>query len=213
MVAVVAQAMPQDWRAASIEQHYALVGPVVLAGGATRVLGTSVDLSEATAQTQELSASLRDGDWVAVSGLWKEDVLVASKLERIDGQQIAVVSGSYVPNQVDAAFMIGNSEVSGLDLKHVEMGQIVTVTGQPLPGGIAAETVRIGLFSGPMSRVIAQGFMSKPTTDGLYTILGSGAVSFTDQPQMIDTQTVGIYCIANDADGQASMAPLGAVCE
>jgi len=40
--------------------------------------------------------------------------------------------------------------------------------------------------------------MSKPADDGFYTILGSGAVSFTDQPHMIDTQTVGLYCISQD---------------
>jgi len=110
-----------------------------------------------------------------------------------------------MPTGAEDAFKIGTSEVSGLDLSHVEIGQIVTVTGRAAPNGVTAETVRIGLFSGPLQKVIAQGFMSKPTADGLYTVLGTGAVSFTDQPQMIDTQTVGLYCISPDAGNQVQI--------
>ena len=214
-VVVVAERLAQDWKAASIEQHFALVGPVNISGGALSVLGTTVDMSLATEDSRSRAEVLTDGDWVAVSGLWKGQTVVASRLVLAPDQSVAVLSGSYMPSATPETFEIGTTRVSGLDLAHVELGQMVTVTGRPQEGGIAAQTVRIGLFSGPMDRIIAQGYMSQPTQDGLYTILGSGAVSFTDQPQMIDTETSGLYCIEVDptAGGPVRMTQGTSGCE
>jgi len=154
-VVLVAQQMPMDWQAESIHLHYPVIGPVALDDGALTVLGVDLDLSNALDETHLMSPALKNGDWIAVSGLWRGETLMVSKLTAIDPQK----------------------------------------RGVPTPTGLDAKTVHIGLFAEPMHRVIAQGYMSEPTPTGLYTILGSGVVSFTDQPQMIDTQTAGVFCI------------------
>ena len=198
-VVVVARPSSQDWVAEQIDQHHPAIGPITLQNGALTLLGASLDLSQAQIETQRLAPTLSDGDWVAVSGLWKGPVLMVTKLDRIDPRENAVLSGSYMPRS-DNAFMIGGSIVGGLDLEHVDAGDSVTVTGAPSPNGIQASEVRIGLFSEPMYRIIAQGYMSAPTPTGLYTILGSGMVSFTDQPEMIDTQSAGVFCLSMEGN-------------
>lgn len=208
-VVVVARKMPADWQAESIHLHYPIIGPVALKDGALTVLGVDLDLSDAVDETHLMSPRLKNGDWIAVSGLWKGETLMVSKLTAVDPQKSGTLSGSYMPGSVDT-FMIGGARISGLDLTHVKPGDSVTVTGRPEPEGLKAQTVRIGLFSGPMETIIAQGYMSQPTASGLYTILGSGVVSFTDQPQMIDTQTAGVFCISlAQADGMYAITPVG----
>jgi len=193
-VVLVAQQMPMDWQAESIHLHYPVIGPVALDDGALTVLGVDLDLSNALDETHLMSPALKNGDWIAVSGLWRGETLMVSKLTAIDPQKSGTLSGSYMPGSPDM-FVIGGAAVDGIDLSHVQPGDHVTVTGVPTPTGLDAKTVHIGLFAEPMHRVIAQGYMSEPTPTGLYTILGSGVVSFTDQPQMIDTQTAGVFCI------------------
>ncbi len=206
-VVVVARPMEADWQADSIQLHYPIIGPLTLDKGALTVLGVDLDLSDAVDDTQLMAPTLKDGDWVAVSGLWKGDTLMVSKLTAIEPQESGTLSGSYIPSAADA-FTIGQAIISGLDLTHVQTGDNVTVTGTPTPNGLNAQTVSIGLFSAPMHKIIAQGYMSEPTEAGLYTILGSGVVSFTDQPQMIETQTAGVFCITMvEGDGVNQITP------
>ncbi len=194
-VAVVAEAMPSDWRAKTIEAHYPLVGPLDLENGRTFILGTPVDLS--AVETNGLAV----GDWVAIGGLWKGNTVIASAVTAVPEGNSAVISGTFMPSNAKDQFVVGSSIVTGLDPSHIEPGDVVTVTGKATETGIAAETVRVGLFSSQMKAIIAEGYMSAPMPDGLYTILGSGVVSYTNEPAMIDTESVGLYCIS--ASGSA----------
>ena len=203
LVSVMAERSSDIWNAKTIEVHYPLIGPLKLENGRTWILGTSVDLSQTD------TAGISEGDWLAVSGLWQQDRLIASAVSKLEQRSLAVLSGTYMPSADTDSFLIGQSIVSGVDLAHVEPGDVVTVTGRPSNDGIVAETVRIGLFSGSLEKMIVEGYMSAPMTDGLYTILGSGAVTFTDRPEMIDTSLKGMYCIQMPESPQSSnFAPL-----
>ena len=103
--------------------------------------------------------------------------------------------------QVSASrFVIGETAVTGLDLNHVEMGDMVSVSGEFRDGAIAAKSVRIGLFSSPMSSILIEGYLSTPDPQGVYTVLGSGYVAFTDDPAMAIPSEVQVFCIQPEAD-------------
>lgn len=207
-VAVVAQKTGRDWQADSIRVHYAAIAPVVWKNDTLHVLGSPVDLSDAVAGTRNTAATLTNGDWIAVNGLWKGTTLMASKITPVRAQKMATISGSYMTTAGGKSFVIGGSVVNGLDLLHVASGDVVTVSGQARDGGIMAEMVAIGLFAAPVQNMIAEGYLSRPSADGYYTVLGSGAVSFTENPAMIDPKNRGVYCISIKQDQRrASITP------
>ena len=208
-VAVTARDAQKDWQALTILEILPLVGPLNRLDGKAFVLGSEVRLTDRL--TSEL-ANFQDGDWVAVSGLWQNGVLVASHIRRIGTGQIASVTGNYAPLDGADQFQIGGTKINGAPLEHIAFGDVVTVLGEPNPDGIVAEHIRIGTFAGPVQSIIAEGFMSAPQADGLYTINGSGVRAFTDNPQMIDDSSVGVFCIRLEPDARfATVAPMADV--
>lgn len=90
--------------------------------------------------------------------------------------------------------MIGASVVSGPEPQHLLPGDLVRVVGQPTHDGIRAERLEAGLFAGAVGVVQVQGYYSEPQSSGLYKVLGSGLIAYSDQPEMIDPNTLVIRC-------------------
>lgn len=206
-VVVVARPNDADWSAHSIKLHYPLVGPAVVENGGVSVLGVLLDLGAMDAP------DIKSGDWVAVSGLWQENRVMVSSINQVTSERAAVISGSYTPSGQESGFSIGSAEISGIVPQHVSFGEIITVTGTPQPNGLEATRLRVGLFDDPMDSIIVEGYMSAPTSDGLYTILGSGALAYTTTPSMIDTQVSGIYCVRpGSGESTSAITPMEADC-
>lgn len=197
-VAVVAVPEGDGWRAQSIRQVVPLLGPVDEIGdGWLRVMGTRV-------AAPGLTSGILPGQWIAVSGLWREAEVVASRLDPLPADAFpARIMGSafVVPGQ--DGLSIGGSRVEGIAPQHLAQGELALVTGQPTASGLQAERFEIGLFDAGVGVVQAEGYLSPPLRSGLYTLLGSGLVAYTDQPEMIDGQAHSLRC------GQAGQLATG----
>lgn len=188
-VAVVATPDGSDWQARDIRQVLPLVGPVSAVNGASlTVLGNLVHAPGPV-------TGVVPGEWIAVSGLWRENEVVASRLERIMGDSFnAQITGTYLGPDSQGRVRIGNVPILGLLPQHLQPGDVVRATGQPEPGGLRVEKLEKGLFTAPVALVQAEGYFSPPRADGLYTVLGSGLVAYTDQPDMMHQMDRGIAC-------------------
>lgn len=196
-VAVVTRLEGDVWQAEYIRQVLPLVGPVEAVGDRTlTVLGTRVDLGSLTSE-----AAI--GDWVAVSGFWKSEHVTASSIAILpQWQGPAEVSGTYFRPVSGEPDRVGQTRVFGINPQHLSSGDFVRVTGTPAPGGIEAERLETGLFDAAVGVIQVEGYFSEPKPDGLYTVLGSGLVAFTDQPGMIDAAVRTIQCGANGKLGE-----------
>ena len=188
-VAIVAERVDDGWHARHIRQVFPLVGQVTDFGdGELAVLGTRVTVGETL-------PDLLVGDWVAVSGLWQEQAVRASRIERLTGTEYqARISGTYLSSDQNGALVIGSSLISGISPQHLQSGDLVRVYGEPGPSGIEATRLETGLFDETVGIIQVQGYYSAPQPDGLYTVLGSGLVAYTNQPLMIDTEISVIQC-------------------
>ena len=187
---VVAEVMPQggDWQATRLEEFLALVGPVAADG---TILGARIDLGGESAVTES--------GWAAVSGLWKDDVLMASRIREVPPQETALVRGTFMDGRIGGVNVTLPADVP--------QGAALAVRLRPDGAPVA---YRQGLFSGPVERVIAEGYLSPPSPEGHYTVLGSGLMAQTDQPQMIDPARRGLFCATpGTGDAMAQIVPMG----
>ncbi|MCB2109755.1 MAG: hypothetical protein H6895_13850 [Defluviimonas sp.] len=203
-VAVLAEPEGDGWRALSIREMRALVGPVETVGaGHLTVMGIAVDTKGA-----KMTATPKTGDWVAVSGLWKEDGVMASKVDPAPGD-MAMVSGSF--SDAGGIPRVGAVTLDGIRPHHARPGDVMTAMGHPGTGTIDAETVELGIFAQEPGTVIAQGYLSRPVEGGFYTLLGSGLVAFAQDPEMTVPDAPLLYCGKGDRlgtpviDGDASV--------
>lgn len=188
-VAIIAVHDKDGWHARHIHKVLPLVGQVSAVDSAeVTVLGTRVAITQ-------VQADVNVGDWVAVSGLWRGARVLASQIDVLEGDDHqARLSGSYLGADPDGRTTVGGSVVSGIEPQHLQPGDVLRISGKPQVGGLAAVTMETGLFDEPVGLVQVQGYYSQPQSNGLYTILGSGLVAYTDQPEMIDTGQVVIQC-------------------
>lgn len=197
------------WLAEEITLYHPLIGPLRQENGAFFVMGTQVEAENAEILSND---GLQDGDWVSVSGLWRMNEVVASRIEEVSAKPRATLIGSYVEND-DRSFLIGGTAVNQLTLEHVQTGDVLTVQGRPNGNSLDATNVKIGLFEKPVTHIIAQGFLSVPDRQGLYTVLGSGVVSFTDRPEQITGTEFGIFCnVKEDNSERYIMTKMNDVC-
>ncbi|MGB3315999.1 MAG: DUF5666 domain-containing protein [Albidovulum sp.] len=191
-VAVVAVPDGEAWRARNIRQVLPLVGPVMLEGGEVLIMGTKVVMPADAVPPAP-------GEWLAVSGLWRGDEVVATRVDALpDGERIAMVSGTYL-GAVNGRTMVGGTRIGGIEPRHLEPGDTVRVYGSPAGDGLSAVRLEKGLFDGEVGLVQVEGYYSPPQPDGLYSVLGSGLVAYTDQPGMIDPGERVLRC---GAEGQ-----------
>ncbi|EEE36014.1 conserved hypothetical protein [Rhodobacteraceae bacterium KLH11] len=187
-VAVIATQADNGWHAQHIRQVLPLIGPVSEGpDGRKTVLGTQVETDG--------QAAIQIGDWVAVSGLWQGRKVRASRIEKLTGNEHqARLSGTYLGPDPKAPLVIGQSVVNGIEPEHLQPGDLVRVYGEATLGGIRANRLETGLFAEAVGVVLVEGYYSEPQPSGLYTVLGSGLVAYSDQPEMIDEQIRVIRC-------------------
>lgn len=185
-VAVIAEQDGRGWKARHIRMVYPVVGPATVdSNGQVAVMGTKVITD----------AKVQDGDWVAVSGLWQESHVVASDIEILsDYDGPARITGTYLQSNAGHEFEIGGTTLSDLPLQHAVSGDALRIYGTPVANGLRATRVEKGLFHAQVGVVQVQGYYSAPQPDGLYTVLGSGLLAYTDQPGMISTLSPVIRC-------------------
>ena len=166
-----------------------MVGPVsAIRGGDLTVLGTRID-------ARDLAPDIGVGDWVAISGLWQDDRVRASRIDRLPGPAPeARLSGTYLGPEATGGLTIGGSSITGLTPRHLQAGDLIRVHGQPTADGIRATRLETGLFDEAVGVVQVEGYFSAPRPGGLYTVLGSGLVAYTDRPDMIDQDARVIRC-------------------
>ncbi len=192
-VAVVASLTGATWKAQNIRRIIPIIGPVSEVnsdetGITLEVMGTLVRLPELTTPT------VKRGDWVAISGLWQDEDVVATRVEVIPPRQHAVITGSNLSVGASRISKIGNTLIAGIIPKHIQPGDVIQVTGAPEAGSIHATSLETGIFGGEVGLVQAEGYLSPPSSTGLYTLLGSGMVAFTNQPDMIDETAKVLVC-------------------
>lgn len=188
-VAVVAMPQGSSWQADHIRQLLPLVGPVSRSGdGEIRIMGVRVLLQDGAVLPEP-------GTWVAVNGHWQGDLVQAGRIERLD-QPLAQarITGSWLGVDADGSERVGAARISGLTTSHLNRGDVVQITGQPTRDGIRAEKLETGLFRKPVGLVQVQGYYSAPGPDGLYTVLGSGLIAYTDMPEMISGDRPVVEC-------------------
>ncbi len=186
-VAVSAVPDGKTWRALQIRQVLPLVGPVsFVTRNGLFVLGTRV-----VGRTN----GVRPGDWVAVSGVWRENEVVASHLGLLPaGWRTAQVMGTYLGKTASGHVRIGNTRLEGFAPQHLQPGDVVRATGTAGLEGVRVKHLEKGLFGRSVRLVQAEGYFSPPRPDGLYTVLGSGLVAYTKDPYGMSLRVKAIAC-------------------
>lgn len=186
-VAVSVSPTGEGWRAQGINQILPLVGPVSSQTTTTvMVMGTVV-------ARPDVSPPVSDGDWIAVSGFWRGNGVVATRLDVVAPQPNGYMQGTYQQTATGAG-RVGNSQLTGAIPKDLQDGDVIRITGTPTDNGIAAQSIQTGLFGEKVQTVLAQGYLSIPDDSGNYSLLGSGITSRTARPEMIDPQTFVTVC-------------------
>lgn len=187
-VVVEAEGEGQTALATRIATYLPVIGPISRNDAGTwQIMGTEIVMDQATMDGQP-------GEWVAVNGLWQGNRLIATRVDIVPPQQHATIIGTYWGND-DVGFTVGQTKVRNVEISHAQIGDVITVQGVPEENGIKAQTVSIGLFSGPVDTLLVEGFLSAPDASGVYTVHGAGVVAFTDNPGMVPAAPRGLYCI------------------
>ena len=184
-----------DTRIAGIVPQHAEIGDVVRAFGAASQGGLEATRLETglfvppSGEEPPLS-----GDWVAVSGLWQDRQVVASRLERLASAQTARIEGSILDQAPGSPLVVGDTRIAGIVPQHAEIGDVVRAFGAASQGGLEATRLETGLFLETPSVVLVEGYLSPPGPAGVYTLLGSNLIAFTQNPTMIDTRIRQFGC-------------------
>jgi Domain of unknown function (DUF5666) len=200
-VAVVVTQGDEAWQALHVRQVLPLIGPVTaIESDHVIVLGTRVRIGQ-------LGIKVRLGDWIAVSGLWRGDHVEASHIAQLpSAEQKAQISGTYLGTDAQGHPVVGNTIITGIVPQHLSVGDVVRVDGEAIAGGIQASQLEKGLFDNPVSIVQIEGYHSPPQPDGLYTVLGSGLVAYTQTPGMILQSERVIACGSNGLLGSSNLS-------
>lgn len=163
---VAVEAEPQAARlvARSIEVRHAVVGPVASIdrrAGTMQVLGQTVRLPSA----DPLSAALRPGDWVSVSGLRDpKGVVISTLLERTPKGVGAFVRGA--AEQGDGTgIVIGGHRYplpAGAGPATIPRGADLTLYGEPEGDGLLGTRLQLGWvlpFDGRVRNFLLEGFV------------------------------------------------------
>jgi hypothetical protein len=175
----VAEPDGADWSASYIRQIVPLIGPVErLPDGRILVLGTEV-VMEAPDQ------GWAHGDWVAVSGLWRGDQVLATRIDPVETGHIARIEATISDPQPGQGLTLGGTRLTGLRPEHIAPGDVIRAWGLATQNGLMVQELETGIFAGTPEVILAEGYFSPPRPTGRYTLLGSGIVSYTDAPEMI----------------------------
>ncbi|MBO9397965.1 hypothetical protein J7400_14855 [Shimia sp. R9_2] len=182
-VAVAVQRDGDHWAADAITQVHPIVGPVSeVHPDALVVMGARI-LKDARAPEVAV------GDWIAVSGFWNRETVIATAIEVVPPQAQASVQGSYASAPEDTpSWKLGAVTMNGPRPEHATEGQILRVYGTAQRDGLEVRDMRLGVFDAPKALVLAEGYFSVVSVTGHYTVAGSGLSSYTEQRGDVMTQ-------------------------
>jgi Domain of unknown function (DUF5666) len=170
--------------ATRLAAFHPLIGPLEQsADGGWMVLGTRVLLAADTpvrdtrSAASTPSAALRPGRMVAVSGLWRNEAVVATALRLLpDAPPFAVLRG--LLRAQDGAVLLGGTRVDAQGLPAAPpVGRFVTLHGRPAPRGLAVEAVEerpLAVFSGRVSALSVEGFIAPNRDEPGHHLSGFG---------------------------------------
>ncbi|MBD0270986.1 MAG: hypothetical protein ICV73_03565 [Acetobacteraceae bacterium] len=173
--AVAAEAVPRGGGglrllATRVAVFHPLVGPLERApDGAWSVLGTRLLLAPEVPVRDGRGAAaapaeFRPGRAVAVSGLWRDEAVVATSLRLLDDAPAASLRG--LLRAEGGGLLVGSTRVEARDLPAAaaSVGRFVTVQGRPgARGGLVAEAFEerpLAVFSGRVSALSVEGFVA-----------------------------------------------------
>lgn len=189
-VAAMVTPAGSDWSATELVQTYPIIGPVqTLSQNEMTIMGTTVDLSSLA-----LSPDVVVGDWVAVSGLWRGEVVLASQVEPIAPQEYAQLFGSYVAQIEGRPLQLGATVIEDIVLEHAQPGDVIRIFGVPTNTSLRAREVDLGLFDQPIGIMLAQGFITVTGPGRRYSIPGSGIKVFVSDESNIMSENDQMIC-------------------
>lgn len=148
-------------------------------GRSAQIAGVPVDLEP------NAFGHFSEGKRVAVSGLWRSDRVVASRIDPITGQGPDVLSGVYREDPRVGA-TIGGRTISPPKDTEVADGSFVTATGRADQGRFNVEEISVGRFTGaagPLSDLSVEGYLETADTAPFYAVSGLGH-SFDPQAKL-----------------------------
>ena len=170
---IEAQDRPEGLIAARVHVTHPVIGKVSdIASDArsARVAGVPVMLEE-----RALGRFL-PGQRMAVSGVWREDTVVASRLDPLGPQGPSVIAGEIGASSAGQR-TIGGRLVIGPVETLPEVGTFVTAIGTAQPDGFVIEKLTPGRFTGAAGGLVAlsvEGFLEPSSSDPGYALSGLG---------------------------------------
>ncbi|GAA0590824.1 hypothetical protein GCM10009416_31560 [Craurococcus roseus] len=158
--------------ATRVAVFHPVTGPLERAaddGGGWSVLGTRLVLAPGVPVRDArggAAAELRPGRTVAVSGLWRDEAVVATSLRVLDSGAPAAASLRGLLRAEGGGLVVGGTRVDarGVPAAGASVGRFVTVQGRPAGGGgLVAEGFEerpLAVFSGRVSALSVEGFVS-----------------------------------------------------
>lgn len=201
-VQIEAQERNGIWVARSIQRHQPLIAPVeAISRGRIRVLGMTVEVPEGIAMT----GTIRQGTWVDISGLWRGNILVASRIEAVSPQPMIALRGT-LTGSAATGWQVGGVRVTGIRSRHLKAGQTLAVRGRAMQARkgrpfLQALAYAVRDFSGDTKRAVVEGYLSTPSLYGTYTVFGSGATALVADRAVMMPDWRGLHCIDFNAEG------------
>lgn len=187
MIAVELDGTLQNLSVVEAYQVIQIIGPIAGRTGKTlSVMGTTV-------MGADLASEARVGDWVAVSGYWREDGIVATRIAVVPPQDAVRVQGTY-QSLSSGRGRVGDTMIKGEMPKSVTQGDVVRISGRLEDGAVVMRSSEVGTFAQDVRIFLAEGYQSTPDSSGFYTVLGTGISSVTDRPEMINWRDLVTVC-------------------
>ncbi|MEO1018312.1 MAG: DUF5666 domain-containing protein [Pseudomonadota bacterium] len=188
---IEARAGANGYVADRIAAYYPLVGPIdrVDSGGqALSVLGTSVEIGPEVRVYDEAGEAidrqtLRPGDDVAISGIWRNRSVVATRIDRRPADASAAVSG--LLREDVRGVRIGATTLDPSCCLNLEAGQYVGFEGAYLEDVFVPTSRNVGaqqLFSEGVRELVVEAYLARNPNDDGFHLSGFGIVMDPESP-------------------------------
>ncbi len=194
------------FKALSIERYRPIVAPIEAIAEDRRwvqALGIRVAIDESTKigmRNDSRSLAVEDlpvGAWIAVSGLWRDEEVVASRIDLVSTRSLASVRGAFTET-TDGTRRIGGVLIKNLRQSSIKINSIAAVQGiiERDHGQTELSIYRIATkrFSPKIRRVLIEGYVSPVGPNGAYTVYGSGLTSYTDDQSAAMRSHRSLFC-------------------
>ena len=200
VVAVSAEFDDDDLVASGVTLFTPLVGPVTglePGTGLLEVMGTRVVLETDTAMTDGRTNEpvrldeIQIGQNVVVSGIWRRELVLATRVTRLSGPQIPVMSGQI--SRSGAVARIGGTSLIASDIRE---NQFATAFGRFVNGGFVAARIDynpLGVFRTPVETLVVEGVLSPNPNDPGYHLSGFGLPLDPASPIQRDTESRSLF--------------------